>query len=209
MKTSIGFAPGHSLHREDMAQAGIKYGRGYCVAGGQNKVSCKNTSYTPGISMHRFPKDESLRRLWTQFVRCHRMKFVPSVYSALCFAHFEPTCFERKLPLGPEAADKTPRNLLKRGSMPTVDTVEPATGNKRSSMEHDKRGEQKESVQHARSVLSQEKAIHILPVNRTSVCRFNSVTVRFDYSNSVIRDFPLLSLFSVIHLHMNQSMAGT
>ena len=69
MKTSIGFAPGHSLHREDMAQAGIKYGRGYCVAGGQNKVSCKNTSYTPGISMHRFPKDESLRRLWTQFVR--------------------------------------------------------------------------------------------------------------------------------------------
>ena len=51
----IGFATGNSLHCEDMAQGGIKHGGRYCVAGGPNKVSCKNTSYTPGISMHRFP----------------------------------------------------------------------------------------------------------------------------------------------------------
>ena len=60
-------------------------------------------------------------------------KFAPSEYSALCSARFQPACFERKLPLGPEAANKTPRNLLKRGSVPTVDTVKPATGNERSS----------------------------------------------------------------------------
>ena len=118
----IGFATGNSLHRKDMAQGGIKHSGRYCVAGGPNKVSCKSTSYTPGISMHRFPKDESLRRQWTQFVRSHRAKFAPSKYSALCSAHFEETCFERKLPLGPEASVKTPRNLLKRGSVPTVDT---------------------------------------------------------------------------------------
>ena len=62
-----------------------------------------------------------------------RAKFAPSEYSALCSAHFQPACFERKLPLRPEASDKTPRNLLKRGSVPTVDTVEPATGNKLAS----------------------------------------------------------------------------
>ena len=62
-----------------------------------------------------------------------RAKFAPSEYSALCSTHFQPACFERKLPLGPEASDKTPRNLLKRGSVPTVDTVEPATGNELAS----------------------------------------------------------------------------
>ena len=143
----IGFATGNSLHRVDMAQGGIKHGGRYCVAGGPNKVSCKNTSYTPGISMHRFPKDESLRRLWTQFVRRHRAKFAPSEYSALCSAHFEKTCFERKLSLGPEASDKTPRNLLKRGSVPTVDTVVPATGKEQSSTERDKRGERRHRKQ--------------------------------------------------------------
>ena len=73
--------------------------------------------------------------LWTQFIRHHRAKFAPSEYSALCSAHFDPVCFKGKLPLGPEAANKTPHNRLKRESMPTVDTVEPTTGNKRSSME--------------------------------------------------------------------------
>ena len=142
-KNVIGFATGNSLHHEDMAQGGIKHGGRHCVAGGPNKVSCKNTSYTPGISMHRFPKDESLRRLWTQFVRRHRAKFAPSEYSALCSGHFEKTCFERKLPLEPEASDKTPRKLLKRGSVPTVDIEVPATGKEQSSTERDKRGERR------------------------------------------------------------------
>ena len=127
----IGFATGNSIHCEDMAQGGIKHGGRYCVTGGPYNVSCKNTSYAPGISMHRFPEDKSLRRLRTQFVR----SLHPSEYSALCSAHFQPACFERNLPLGPEASDKTPCNLLKRGSVPTVDTVEPATGNERSSTE--------------------------------------------------------------------------
>ena len=33
----------------------------YCVAGTPNQQSCKNTSFTPGIRMHQFPSDPSVR----------------------------------------------------------------------------------------------------------------------------------------------------
>ena len=83
----IGFATGNSLHCEDMAQGGIKHSEKYCVADGPNKVSWKITSYTPGTSMHRFPEDESLRRLWTQFARSlyqpNTLLSVPPTFSQL------------------------------------------------------------------------------------------------------------------------------
>ena len=73
--------------------APIKRGGKYCVAGTRDNVSCTNTSYSPGISMHIFPSDKELCQKWTSFVRKHRPNFKPSKYSALCSAHFEPTCF--------------------------------------------------------------------------------------------------------------------
>ena len=79
----IGFANGNFLHCHDMAENVVKHGGRYCVACGPNKVSCKNTSYTPGISMHHFPKDARLRRLWTQLASSE-----PSEYSALYSAHY-------------------------------------------------------------------------------------------------------------------------
>ena len=36
-----------------------------------NKVSCKNHSSTPGISMHAFPKEAKRKRKWTTFTRIH------------------------------------------------------------------------------------------------------------------------------------------
>ena len=33
-----------------------KKGWSYCVAGAPNDVSCKNNTYTAGVSMHYFPK---------------------------------------------------------------------------------------------------------------------------------------------------------
>ena len=41
-------------------RAPIKRGGKYCVAGGRDKVSCTNTSYPPGIAMHRFLSDNVL-----------------------------------------------------------------------------------------------------------------------------------------------------
>ena len=142
----IGFANGNFLHCHDMAENVVKHCGRYCVAGGPNKVSCKNTSYIPGISMRRFPKDVHLRRLWTQFVR-HHTNLEPSEHSALCSANFEPTCFQRKLSLGDEAADKTHRTLLKQGSMPNVDTVAPPTEDQLSYTDRDQRGERRHTKQ--------------------------------------------------------------
>ena len=86
--------------------------------------------------MHHFPKDESLQRLWNQFVRRHRANFVPSQYSALCSVHFAPTCYKRKLLLGAEADWKS-SGLLKRGSVPTIDAVGPATDKEPAVTEHE------------------------------------------------------------------------
>ena len=38
-----------------------KPGGRYCIAGAPNKESCKNTGYTPGISMHTFPTEPKVR----------------------------------------------------------------------------------------------------------------------------------------------------
>ena len=73
------FAPVLNTEKIDMAdQSAIKRGGKYCVAGSVNNVSCTNTSYSPGISMHRFPTDKSLCQKWTSFVRRHRPNFQPS-----------------------------------------------------------------------------------------------------------------------------------
>ena len=93
-----------------------------CVAGGPNKVSCKNSSYSEGISMHCFPKDEIVRKKWTNFVQKHRKNFVPSNKSCLCSAHFDENCYENRpvsfvdLP----NMEQTPRfkRYLIKGSVP-------------------------------------------------------------------------------------------
>ena len=111
---------------EDMAERvqRPKKGGKYCVAGGPKNVSCKNCTYTPDVSMHVFPKDETTRRLWVKFVRKHRPDFKPSQSSALCSVHFEPTCYTRLSIMSQDHQSKGKRILLK-GSIPTRDTVAP------------------------------------------------------------------------------------
>ena len=38
-----------------------------------NKVSCRNHSNTPGISMHTFPKEAKRKQNWMTFARIHRL----------------------------------------------------------------------------------------------------------------------------------------
>ena len=102
-------------------RAPIKRGGKYCVAGSLDNVSCTNTSYSPGISMHRFPSDKVLCQKWTSFVRKHRPNFKPSKHSALCSAHFEPTCFTQVASVVSSNCAK--RRSLEKGSIPTQDAV--------------------------------------------------------------------------------------
>eukprot|EP00795_Rhopilema_esculentum_P005660 gene5660-10898_t len=100
----------------------VKRGGKYCVAGAAGNKSCQNTSYTNGISMHRFPKNEETRRKWTNFVRRHRPNFSPTSTSHLCSAHFAPTSFTRRLDIG--IGDGVNLNrTLQSGVFPTEDTV--------------------------------------------------------------------------------------
>ena len=63
-----------------------KRGGRYCAAGGPNNVSCTNNSNTPGVSMHIFPKDESVRRRWTRL--CGSTDETLSPPNPLLFAPF-------------------------------------------------------------------------------------------------------------------------
>ena len=66
------------------------------MAGTPNQESCKNTSYTPSITMHLFPTEPKCRAQWIKFVQRHRVDFGEPInrYASLCSAHFVPSCFE-------------------------------------------------------------------------------------------------------------------
>ena len=106
----------------DGVEPGRRKKRGrYCVAGGPNQQSCRNTSYTPGITMHQFPKDEKLRQEWVRFVRRHRPNYkAQSKYAALCSIHFDDSSFSR--PILADTNVRWRRNLIP-GAVSTRDSV--------------------------------------------------------------------------------------
>ena len=94
-----------------------------CVAGGPGGVSCTNTQYTQGISVHVFPsaeKDHKKRQEWIRFVRKHRPNFVPSASSVLCSEHFEETAYTKNI--GISAAVGLKRRLV-ADAIPTIDAA--------------------------------------------------------------------------------------
>ena len=97
----------------------------YCVAGGPNGVTCNNSQFTEGISMHAFPSGENqerecVRRQWTLFVKRHRPDFQPSSSSHLCSAHFEQSAFTTNLDI---SVGIGMRRKLKPGAVPTIDVA--------------------------------------------------------------------------------------
>jgi hypothetical protein len=99
----------------------------FCLAGGPNKKSCTaNSGDTPGISMHCFPKDLSVRRQWVRFVRRHRSdseKYSSRIW--LCSAHFDESCFSKCFASNLQGFDSSnTKCFLTRGSVPTIDVVE-------------------------------------------------------------------------------------
>ena len=119
----------------------------YCCAGAPNDTSCKNSTYSTGISMHVFPKDEQQRRQWAQFVRRHRAGFDASSSSALCTVHFKPTDFVRRLDIdvGSSNSPRTTQRRLDVGAIPTIDAAGSAP--EQVPSERDRRRERKVSAQ--------------------------------------------------------------
>ena len=97
----------------------------FCVAGGPNKKPCTNSGDTPGINMHRSPKDPTVRKQWVRFVQRHRSDFNPAKYSSNIFlssAHFNQTCYSMRFASNLEGFDSSnSKRFLNRGSVPTID----------------------------------------------------------------------------------------
>ena len=65
-----------------------------CIVGG-----CSNTS-KDGVSLHRFPKDAALRKVWTAKVKLTRAMWTgPSDSSVICSAHFPEDAYEESMHL--------------------------------------------------------------------------------------------------------------
>ena len=114
----------------------------YCAAGYPNQISCKNTSYTPGIKMYEFPKDPQLRAKWAKFVQRHRPDFripPPGNSVSLCSAHFKDECFNKpRLSLEGIEHLKFSRRLIP-GSVSTEDKEQNSTREKQMSVREQRR----------------------------------------------------------------------
>ncbi|XP_061750007.1 uncharacterized protein LOC133549001 isoform X5 [Nerophis ophidion] len=87
-----------------------------CIAAG-----CSNTNRA-GVSLFRFPKDDSQALLWNREVKRTRLDWTTHTkYSMLCSDHFEKSCFEEGPLLRAQMGIATPRRLvLKKGAGPTI-----------------------------------------------------------------------------------------
>ena len=111
---------------QDVQTKKKKGGGKYCVAGLPGKRSCKNSSFSPNVNMHKFPKDETVQKQWTNFVRRHRRDFTPTTSSHLCSGHFEPTCYFRRTDIlvvenSPQRNNIPRQRKLEQGAVPTID----------------------------------------------------------------------------------------
>ena len=132
------------IAKMEAAKKKSRGGKGrYCVAGAPNDTSCMNHSYTPGVSMHLFPKNEQQRRQWVSFVRRHRAGFTPSATSALCSIHCKPTDFVRRVDinLGDSSGNITRQRRLEIGAVPTIDAAGAIP--RKTKTERDRRKERK------------------------------------------------------------------
>ena len=95
----------------------------YCVAGGPNNISYKNSQHTEGVSIHRFQnakKEPQRHAKWVKFIRKHRLGWKPSYTSVLCRSHFEDSCFKRNRTI---AASLGTNATLKHNAIPTLDNA--------------------------------------------------------------------------------------
>lgn len=85
-----------------------------CVAAG-----CNNT-HKDGVSLHSFPSDMALRKLWVDKVKRYREKWEPTKYSVLCSQHFEQDCFMPDSILSQSLGLGKKRICLKPDAVPTL-----------------------------------------------------------------------------------------
>ena len=76
-----------------------------------NKVSCKNHSNTPGISMHTFPQEAKRKQKWTTFARIHMHRLACQLNTLHCAPSILKHCV---------SPVDFKRFYLKNGSIPSI-----------------------------------------------------------------------------------------
>jgi len=94
-----------------------------CVA-----ANCGNT-HADGCSMHTFPKNQALRRTWTNFVKMKRANWTgPTLHSALCSSHFSPDSFPFRVRFEMEQMGRMPKKVqINEDAVPTIHSDVPVT----------------------------------------------------------------------------------
>lgn len=121
-------ASDHFIISMSTTKTQVPRGGRYCVGGGPGGISCKNSSHTPGVMLHKFPSEKTRaeeRKLWTKFVRRHRPNFYPTAHSVLCSAHFEASCYPQCYSIDVPEHLRPKVTYLKPEAIPTIDTVVP------------------------------------------------------------------------------------
>ncbi|XP_060759898.1 uncharacterized protein LOC132870278 [Neoarius graeffei] len=83
-------------------------------------TGCGNT-YKDGISFHRFPKDETIKKAWVKKVRLTRAKWKgPSASSSVCSEHFADSDFQDSGSYYTQFGMRKKKKLLKSTAIPNV-----------------------------------------------------------------------------------------
>ena len=86
-----------------------------------NKVSCRNHSSTPGISIHAFQKETKKTNMDDLHQDSHAQTGLESKHFALCSEHFKSLYFSRSVLIGTPVDFK--RFHLEEGSVPSIYTT--------------------------------------------------------------------------------------
>ena len=102
-----------------------------CVA-----ANCVNTS-AHGVSFHCFPRDPTLRKQWTNFVKVKRIWSGPKKYSTLCSDHFTEDCFPFSVRFQREHMTKPKKISLTPDAVPTIHVESPVELESCTSSSHE------------------------------------------------------------------------
>ena len=89
----------------------------HCAAYGCRNSSVKDEDKDKGISLHKFPKESTLRNKWA--FAMNRKGFQPNNYSSVCSVHFKPEDFE----VDERNSSHRKRPHLKKNVIPTIFTA--------------------------------------------------------------------------------------
>ncbi|PIK37131.1 hypothetical protein BSL78_26037 [Apostichopus japonicus] len=94
---------------------------------------CSNV-ITKAISLHRWPKNDKTRRLWTKFVQNTRFDFTgPSQYSSVCSEHFTEAVYDPSFLLKEEMGLKGRHKRVLPDKYPTLKTPKIRSGEQETS----------------------------------------------------------------------------